>query len=229
MVRSRSSRIRRFVSVIASRGAGGDPPGELDRPRHQLVGRVDGADDPHAQSAVGVEQPAGERELGGQRRRQRGARRRVARRDPARQLGEAEARCLGRQPQVAEQGQREAAGEGGAVDGGDHRPGAVRRRPGSSRCSSRPGAPCARGRRRTGSCPSPSRRPAALRSAPPRRRRGPRRARRRRRSARPAGRSRERSASRGAAASPPRRPRGARVRAGRPSGASSPKLTKEDR
>ena len=60
-------------------------------------------------------------ELGGDRGRKRGPRRGVARRDPPGQLGKAEARALGGEPQVAEQGEREAARERRAVDRGDGR------------------------------------------------------------------------------------------------------------
>src|SRR4051812_682433 len=99
----------------------GDASRQLDGARHQLVGGVDRSDDPDAEGAGGVEQAAGEGELRGDRGGEGGTRGRVARRYPAGQLREAEARLLGREPQVAEERQGEAAGEGGAVDGGDHR------------------------------------------------------------------------------------------------------------
>ncbi len=120
--------MRRFVCRDRIAGRRGDPARQLESSRQQLVRRVDAADDAQPQGGEGVVRPARQGHLGGYRRRQRRPRRRVAGRDAAGQLGEAEGRLLGGEPEVAEQGQREAPRERRTVDGGDRRPRAPRDR-----------------------------------------------------------------------------------------------------
>ena len=98
----------------------GDPLTELQPPRDH-VALDDLAHDPHPLRLLRLHQLAGEAELLGDGRREHGARRRVARRDASRQLGIAEDRRGRGDPQVAEQRQREPAGDRRAVDRGDDR------------------------------------------------------------------------------------------------------------
>ena len=81
---------RRLVSRIAWRGSAGDPLGERQRARDHVAGG-DLAHDPEPLRLGGRDDPPGEAELLGDRRRQHRPRRRVAGRDPARQLRVAEA------------------------------------------------------------------------------------------------------------------------------------------
>ena len=113
---------------------------------------------PSRWASARVDDPAGQAELLGDRRRAapRAPPRSSAGSRAAARGSRSVAECRG-DPQVAEQREREAAGERRAVDRGDHRALAVADRLEGERAGLDQALAVARGRRRTGSCPCPSR------------------------------------------------------------------------